>query len=908
MNSQCKKKIIIMIIFFLIMFLNLNVYAKDTGKCDKTTAENRFGITSNNDIDNGKITVAIKNGAFDVTIKILDSSYVPKDGEPEEKVLKEEKMTLNANSKNGNIVKELNYAYDKTQSQIIKVILNFTDTNDSVCGYRANQLEYELFFTIPGSVEVKQKQNTHYNGLCAKLRNGIWDDKFKKYVSKEVFEKYNPAATNSASIYASSLAVYCYKEYVTANYSEDTVAMLIGNAVKSYKNSLKTTIDIPDASPDIPNENRYDLSKETSDDAKRFRQGLKLTCDSKNLGTIGKFSYANKQVYYATDTKTTTLTLKHTVTCTKKCSETLTVEYGPPVATKAGLCFEYKVKVQSEVKCDSTVSGGPPTPDEYPVCVPVPWCNGLKDKEHQAGPTDEFDSCVNSCDGGIYTQACINKCYNQVYENTTSKKLNSTYYNPAVLKLFTVSSTCDYSRSNGYYTRANGTTGEITAWIGEAGTCTAYAPYYFIYEGEKTARDHNSGAYVPNSQGFKYNSNGCRDNCRYTGCSNGEPLSEEEADTNYHKDLEAYEAFVSECNAQASCSTKSAEFTIKVNNKTTDNPNTDNWIDYNASILNRVPTDASNIILDKSGCYGEGTIDKSYLTEWSFPGTWVNNKTGEIKYEPVTGKAWHKKQGKFCTNLKSKDVNELWWYYGMTGDLNYYPSAEDLEKLEYNIKATAKNFGHYSWNMDISCFYALYETSNKKYDPEPDCDCLDPECAKTNESCNNPTKTSTLSYKIRTVDNKDLFPSTDETSTSDSTKTGRTPGFNWTAEATNIKNTNYVIAPSVLMERIQEKKDDIYADDNDSSSDLDYRFYLDKATLKKIRDYTKNEAGGKYTNFNGTFTVENGVSVYNSPLFRGTGSTIDTKFIKKIGRLGCNNQATSDRCENYSSLLGTIGG
>ena len=41
-----------------------------------------------------------------------------------------------------------------------------------------------------------------------------------------------------------------------------------------------------------------------------------------------------------------------------------------------------------------------------------------------AGPTSDFDSCVNSCDGGKYTQSCINKCYVENYDNDSSKKLS----------------------------------------------------------------------------------------------------------------------------------------------------------------------------------------------------------------------------------------------------------------------------------------------------------------------------------------------------------------------------------------------------------------------------------------------------------------------------------------------------
>ena len=83
----------------------------------------------------------------------------------------------------------------------------------------------------------------------------------------------------------------------------------------------------------------------------------------------------------------------------------------------------------------------------------------------------------------------------------------------------------------------------------------------------------------------------------------------------------------------------------------------------------------------------------------------------------------------------------------------------------------------------------------------------------------------------------------------------------------------------------------------------EYEFELDRNALRAIRKHTTS---GNYTNFTGKFEIVNGVSVYNSSLFRGLGSTLDSKYINKVGKLGCNNQE-NDSCNNYSSLTG-IGG
>ena len=898
-------KLVFLTTIFTLTFLNLNVYAKET--CNRDTVEKRFGIKNESDAINGIIKVSISKGTFSVKIKVLDETYVPKN-ENDERVLKENEYTLNANPNNGDINTEIQYdandglsTEDRAKGKKVNIEFILTDKNDERCDSETSS-SYILRVIVPNAKSSSSKRNPQYDTLCANLRNGIWNDKFKNYISKEVFLKYNPKAANATNVYSGELAKYCYQEYVSTSYSDDSIAYLIASAIKSYKNSQKTTITIKEPDASIPSQNRFNLSSGSSDTS-RFNKGQSLTCDAIKIGDSSKFSYVNKQTYYATDTKRTSIYLQHSVTCEKKCSETLTVEYGPPVATKAGLCFEYKVKVTSKVECDSVVTGGPPQPGEYPVCEPVPICNEIEGLEHQAGPNEDFDNCVYKCDKGKYSQSCINKCYDKVYKNNSNKKLYSTNTTIPSLKLATeIGNTCDYETLGGKYMWKDG---EL---VWDPGTgCAAYSPYYFKYQGDRTAYDNNRGAYYADGKGFKHNSNGCSDNCYYSGCSQGDFLSEAAADAAYRSDLREYDAFVSECNAQASCSTKTAEFTIKVNNKTKDNPKKDNWINYDkATITGNHLLDSSEIILDRSGCYGENAVQQEYLTEWSFPGTWINNKTGEIKYEPIIDSAWHKKKDYFCTNLNSANVNTSWWYYGLTRNKAFLPTTAELNAIEYNIKASTKNFGHYSWNIDVGCFYSLY--NNTSSSPS----CLDPdyynehrnECKPSDSEVDAAKEEKAISYRIRTVDNKDLFPSIEGKETTDPTKKGRNSGFNWTIDATNAKNKDYIIAPDVLTKNIQAKGNSIYSNDSDSSNDLDYRFYLDRDTLNKIRRYS-SETNNKYTTFTGTFEIVNGVSVYKSPLFRGESSRIDSRFVKKLGVLGCNNQANDSACEKYSQIIVT---
>ena len=105
--------------------------------------------------------------------------------------------------------------------------------------------------------------------------------------------------------------------------------------------------------------------------------------------------------------------------CKVECDEVVTVEYGQPVASMGGLCFEYKVRVTSRVSCGMLEE--PNKPKSGTVCTPTPECTSSSYVVHtQGGPNKAFDKCVKSCDGGKYTDKCTNKCYQQVYGKSKS--------------------------------------------------------------------------------------------------------------------------------------------------------------------------------------------------------------------------------------------------------------------------------------------------------------------------------------------------------------------------------------------------------------------------------------------------------------------------------------------------------
>ena len=395
-----------------------------------------------------------------------------------------------------------------------------------------------------------------------------------------------------------------------------------------------------------------------------------------------------------------------------------------------------------------------------------------------------------------------------------------------------------------------------------------------------------------------YGTSVCGAVCSWTGCqlarangyyhggkaTNGQFINKEDVVAGYEVDMETYQNVMKECKAAASCSTNTATFTITVNNKLTSS-NGDNYINYDKASLTpgnglATKTDSDSIILENDFCYNsdkEISDSQKYLTEWSFPGTWINNKTGEISYDKKTDSAWHEKKDKFCTNLKSAMVNTEWWQQKVEG--TELTSDKLVKDIVYNIKASTEKFGYYSWNVNLQCFYSIYD--------------------KTKDGNTNPGSNADdndLLYRLRSVELEDVFPSTEGKETSESTSTGRVPGFNWTNAATNLKNDTYRVTPGALTSAIQTRGNTIYSNKDEY---LDYEFELDRKTLNEIKDDSKNKKFNSYGT-GSNYKVVNGVSVYTSELI--------SKYAKTRGNVGCNNDGTGTTCEKidneYTEVVG----
>lgn len=547
------------------------------------------------------------------------------------------------------------------------------------------------------------------------------------------------------------------------------------------------------------------------------------------------------------------------IECSVTCEEIVTVKYGAPVASKAGLCFEYKVKVTSNVVCDMT--DPPPMPEYNPsVCTPTPYCTGIGKNGryvlHQGGPNEDYDRCIQACDGGKYTSSCSKKCYKEVYQNSLIS------YEPKK-----TDACC-----NNCYTAGG------SKWIGSGpgrwygGSCKSgyAAPWNGICRRIK-------------SSGY------CNDECWWGGCDGDVYLNPGYASEDYQHNIELYNQAVNACKAAASCSTTTATFTISVDYKDGSGNKVTVDFPYNkdpdqACVSCSPEVGKNNVTLTAvDGCYNKNAEDY-YFAEWRFPGSWINKKTGELSYldkgDPDKNKAWQEVRGKFCIPFDAQDVNAKWWnyYYNKVHGSN---QCSEMSKTpdEYNIRAVTKNFGYFGWNIKASCFYAVNNT----------------EKAPCPEETGDPN--ADIKYIVRSIDLDDVFPKTSgESLTKPNEEVGRTPGFNWSNEAFNNKNEDYVSSPLQYALNIQDKGFSIYSDPDQ----MDYQIYLTPEDLNDL----KRKRSSDYTRYDGTHKLDgNGVIRFHSDLIQDFVNKKRISVHVDGGGIECNNSIRDGehgwKCEVY---------
>ena len=764
--------------------------------------------------------------------------------------------------------------------------------------------------------------------------------KYKKQV--EEYQGYFISMVNSA------LEAYHYKStYYSSSISDKDESWSI--KFKTIKDSaVKYYASKQDSDGVNQKSTFYELigADETAKPGKKINESTEfsLTCDYKSAADMhvkdssGKMVYnldANTKTYYAINTKNKSLKYTHQYNgngskvytdssvpvCESRCEEAVEVKYGPPVASKAGLCFEYQVQVTSRVKCTSKIHEES-RPGKGTYESPYPWCNEFSGYQHQGGPTDSYEACISDCDGGKYTKACSEKCYKSVYGSQSNKTSYDTDSVTADKLAFNKTWNQLCKSNDGKYVRSS--TGDVTWKSLNSSNACGYSRYYYQVEPDRTYGDHGNSVgkyYFANSGGFKRHiissTELCGDACSYHGYTNKSYLNAPEMFRDYKDNLNKYKNAIKECSMSAKCTTKTAKFSIKADYYTKNDSgdrvkNSTNFSSRrldskgNSDCSNAKAPASGNILLNYEGCYKKCGQGLQYHARWSFPGTWLNYKTGKMSYEvPSNKSAWFEIPEKFCTPRDALSTNDNWWKYYVNqkkgelakadiddeylkgysdmckNDVSSVTKYEQIGKIDWNISASTELFGYFGWHFDIKCFYAL----NK-------CDALG-------------------DYAIRTVDTKNLFPASDGsdkmTYQNGTAKTGRETGFNWSSGAVSTKNSKneatgkvgYTMNPPKLISQIQDiaNRGATYNDEY-----LDYQFVLDKNKLAKLRKIYAGLDQKMFTNGKDIYPSENGVARYYSYIIHGGGGL--EKFAKaspSTSAIFCNNMVNynSKECNNY---------
>ena len=806
----------------------------------------------------------------------------------------------------------------------------FTDSEFKSCGVKTEDIEVNLFIEVSTS-------NAYSGGT---VKSDISSSSFSAidYIDCTNYESFDHEGFDYKFCYAKAKAIetnrsYDFGKLDNGNYTGLSYEKKWGKndpfkfkcAYKYKKNGVEKAID-SQTEDVLKNDSEYYLEENT-----QYIYG-KGDLDV----SAGTYTY-----HYEKGTKT------EEAKCSITCEESVVVEYGPPVASKAGLCFQYKVKVTSRVSCQQK-EGGITVPREANWCTPTPLCvHSGGSTYRQGGPNEQFDACVNKCDKGKYTDKCVNKCYKKVYGKKGANKTDTT------LALYEARKIADNDNDGimdaPKYRYKDGTNEIIWDYgrndgirypkISEGLDPTTHN---YIADVDPTWHKHNKWGCGDLTGYTAYHETGipkkttCTDTCSWIGCKGDNIyLNEEQAQMDVEANKEVYERLEKECKAAASCTSTTAEFTISVDytqkgkseKKTINFPytsmdakNKDQLSSHGSenkdSIINTSTAD-NTTILKYDGCYKDEDQKRWYQTEWTFPGTWINNKTYEISYKPVKTIGWRAEPNKYCVPLNAKDVNTKWWlYYYATKYSNNgayavnnkdyinnsedcktksdgtsdkadkakscnYGSAtftsDDAKNIEYNIHATTKRFGYFGWYIDVDCFYALYEgfdcsnNSNNKQGSNNS-------RIKANKTCTD----GNSEYRVRAVDLKNLFPSSDGSKLTSTDTTGRSPGYNWSKYATQeTKDTAYQSFPEKYTKWIQSKGYSVYSDQY-----LDYYIPLTKEEINKIK-----KAGKNYTDYKGSVDVGS-TTIYKSDLIR---NEIKGAKYPNGQALKCNNM------KNYSS-------
>ncbi len=532
-----------------------------------------------------------------------------------------------------------------------------------------------------------------------------------------------------------------------------------------------------------------------------------------------------------------------------QCTEYLEIYYDDPKAVNAGAGFSYTTILKIKRECQPLQIA---TPRKKPKCAYEPSCWGVHHNgDKVAGPNEEFDSCVNSCDGGKYTQSCIDSCYQKVYGDEEPKTLTYTdkfssvgmvnYSQKGIVRTRLAPANIPNCRP-GVSTVRNGKVLSSCQMVVDNTDCTVY-----INGVEQCPLEH--GGLVQ----FASSCNGA-DVCYEVYASS--PDCSIDPEKEYYEDLQEAK---NELNSVMNLITKVDEYEDETiytgvydhyTNKQVDLP-TYKTIEVSDPEYSRIEERkiANTTQVDSRG-YTITEEDLKYTFMFS---TIVRTETIELtqayiskstNQDGTTGSVYRDDK----LDCEDKDKNNLLcldyydggnkWYTSLfapeVNNWSNWPAYNSnqtdytISNYDENIDVKLQKLGSWSqWNVDIDCIYGLYNNFYK-------CANGQPLVCNEEDVC-----TCGIQYIFREINLDDAFPNE------------RDPRWNWQGTITNTNQTtgaartedtsllNYRIDPDSLIDEIESKGETIY-DVTSSSAEVDYEFVLTRENLRNIRNYNKN--------------------------------------------------------------------
>jgi len=560
------------------------------------------------------------------------------------------------------------------------------------------------------------------------------------------------------------------------------------------------------------------------------------------------------------------------------CTETVSINYDQPKKVIAGTGFTYDATLTVTRKCTPIAIRKVIKPTK---CTYGVECWGGPHDHHGeggAGPNEEFDSCVNSCDGGKYTKDCVNQCYQQVYEKDNSgqvvtKGVTAYSFMDSIKAKQMAADNCSKKTptSPNYCYTSKG-------WATDIGRRTQFGN--LIYEIAATSNEQSNCNGVNkcttfHGRDFSY-LNSCNSSSNPTMCyevytSVARPNCSDNPDEDYNTlkamaekeyeellaairlyettenfEMSVIDSYKKQNGKPLVITNSSLDNMVKVTGGTYTYPETGMKYKETANVATQVYTTDG-----VSKNVPQVEVKKEYKIE--LPQAAINQKTGKEKYVTTDYKfpADERNGGnKYYTDINSGTYNDF-----RKWKQNYSPLDErsDAKYVGNNIGVVFKNIGtvqsgsskddaSYTWDkIDLDCFYGLI---NKRYIECNDGVC-DIDCA-TDDVC-----TGGLQYMFRQVNLTDLFPE-------------RNPRWNWTYTSP-MDAYGYESNPKKVIEDIETLGNGAY-----SSEKLDYDITITKENIRQIRNY--NKKSGNYQNYDdmNCTTKGNGVQVCESKMLKNT--------------------------------------